>query len=164
MLIHAGDSEFAENITEPYAELYSADCDFPCPPSIAKRWDPAHRRWFTFHGDPEASMIDFEEHVQIYTDETELRKWLTARRDSGSRRASVIYSDLSNAAKAAHWARDLPFKWLVADWTGIKTPFILAADLIRYGVPVDQAQHTDIAGQQYAVDAKSCHDVWFGYW
>lgn len=140
----------AQYIPYEYAALYSADCDYPTPPEVAARWDRGHRRYFTFRGDPECSMVDFEKYVALFTDEVAYREWLTDRANSESLRRAWVYSDLANAEKAARWALGLPFMWNVADWSGTpKSRQELRNLLLEWNVPSDQCEISQIAAQQY---------------
>lgn len=144
-----------------YAALYSADCEYPCPPEVAKNWAPVNRRWITFAGDPECSIIDYEKYTQNYADPLLLRNWLDMRASNKSSRHAWLYSDLSNTPQAAHWARGLPFQWWIATDDNIqRSPGELAALMLAWGCPAEYAKAELIAANQWhstsAVDGSSC--------
>jgi hypothetical protein len=152
-MILFGDSIDAQDIPYEYAALYSKDCSYPS--QNADKFDPAHRRWYTFKGDPACSMIDFEPGTRDYQTPALLREWLTARLERDEKREAWIYSDLSNAAKAAFWARGLPFRWNVATLDGIRrSRQELSALLIDWGVPSAQAHPYLIVANQFRNDGK----------
>jgi len=162
-MIEFGDAEDPTLLTGKYAyaALYSADCDHPCPPGVADNWTPDHRRWITFAGNPECSIIDYEKYTRDYSDPTLLRNWLTERANNKSMRHAWIYSDLSNTPQAAHWARGLPFQWWIATDDNIqRAPSHIVALMRAWGCPAAYAKTSLIAANQWqstpTVDGSSC--------
>ena len=145
-----------------YVALYGRDCAYPCPVDISDKWDGEHKRFITQHGDAICSIIDFEQYTKDYADPELLRDWLQARLRDKSRRHAWIYSDLSNAALAAHWARGLPFQWWIATDDQMKRSRTeLSALLKEYDVPAEYARVELIAGNQWlntgSVDESLCY-------
>lgn len=169
-MFNFGDSKYPQNIPFEFAALYSADCDFPCPADIAGHWDRGHKRWITFKGDPAASILDFEPGTRSYQDPELIRVWLEGRARNKSTRLPWVYSDLSNAQKAAQWANGYHFMWWIPTLDGIqRSRQELAALLSDYGVPANYAQPALIAAQQIKTvygtsDAEFDMDICFGGW
>lgn len=164
-VIEFADAEDARNIPIGYkfAALYGPDCDHPTAPEQAARWDPPHRRYYTFRGDPVMSMLDFEPGTRDYQSPGLVREWLLGRQAAHRlhKREAWIYSDLSNAEQAAHAAHGLPFRWNIATLDGVKrSRDELSRLLVHWGVPAALALPELIAAQQWfgngAFDANVC--------
>jgi hypothetical protein len=152
-MITFGDARTAQSLVERYdhVALYSSDCEFPCPSDIAASWTSSDRRWITFTGDPAASIIDFEQYTRAYTNPQALRNWVQARANDASTRHAWIYTDLSNAALAAHWARGLPFRWWLATLDNVKrAPAQLADLMLAWDVPAEYASASLIDANQWS--------------
>jgi len=148
-MITFGDAVNADHIPFDYAALYNQDCSYPCPTKQANRWDISHRRWITFKGNPHASIIDFEPGTRDYQDPVLLRDWLKARARDRKTRSAWIYSDLANAALAAHWARGMHFHWWIPTGDRVRrSQAELSALLKDHGVPASQAAPDLIAAHQ----------------
>lgn len=151
-MITFGDSANAHLLIDAYSHvaLYSGDCDYPCPPEVAAHWDETQKRWITFRGNPDASIIDYEPLTRDYQDPALLRNWLEARNRMKSTRIPWIYSDLDNAATAAFYARGLVFNWWVATLDGVRrTPAQLADLLVAWDVPEELAEPRLVAANQW---------------
>lgn len=166
-----GDSKNPVNIPFAYAALYSADCDFPCPPE-QDRWDAAHKRWITFRGATECSIIDYEPGTRDYQTPELVAGWLEAREDKQQagdthyEREPWIYCDFSNAASAAHAADNHHFLWWLATGDGIKrSRQELSALLLDWGVPLRLTNPALIVADQWKwvgneYDESSCFGAW----
>lgn len=159
-----GDAENPVNIPFDYAALYSADCDHPCPPA-QDRWDAAHKRWITFRGAHECSILDYEPGTRDYQTPELVSGWLVQREQADAERSSWIYCDLSNAASAAEHADNHHFMWWLATLDGIRrSRQELSALLLEWGVPLRLTNPALIAGNQWAdrtaYDQSSCFGSW----
>lgn len=163
-LITFYDAAEAINIeTERYVALYGADTDHPCPPEIANRFDGAHKRWITFAGNDTCSIIDFEKYTRDFADPAILRNWLRNRLEDKDTREAWIYSDLSNAPLAAHWARGLPFQWWIATLDGVRRTQQQLSDLmIAWGTPSQYAHPYLIGANQWRNEITRDQSVAFG--
>jgi hypothetical protein len=162
-----GDAINPVNIPFEYAALYSADCDYPCPPA-QDRWDAAHKRWITFRGAKECSIIDYEPGTRDYQTPELVTGWLKDRdEDHEIKRPSWGYCDLSNAASFANAAGGYHFLWWIATLDGIRrSRQELSALLLDWGVPIRLTNPALIAANQWqnagVYDASSCFDGWDG--
>jgi hypothetical protein len=146
-----GDAATAQNLVGKYdrVALYSADCDFPCPPDIADKWSVGNKRFITFKGDPTASIIDFEPGTRDYQTPDVLRSWLSERAKR-IQRHPWVYTDLSNAEEAAYWAGTFPFYWWITTLDNIqRSRAELASLLLDYGVGTVLARAELIAANQW---------------
>ena len=151
-MIQFGDSAAgAHAIPYDYAALYSADCDYPADKAeAALKYDKGHARWITFHGDPHSSILDFEPGTRAYQDPALVRTWLLDRATQPDMRRSWLYCDLSNAAKAAHYARGHAFQWWLATLDGVRRSQRELSELLRhFGVPIEQSIPSLIAAHQW---------------
>jgi hypothetical protein len=161
-MISFGDSIDPNLIPFDYAALYSADCDYPCPPEDAKRWDVEHKRWITFKGDANASILDYEPGTRAYQTPALVRNWLIHREASNSKRRAWIYCDLTNASTAAHYARGEDWQWYIATLDGVRRSRAeLSQLLLDYGVPPQYAVPSMVAANQWQKNAGYDSDTCF---